>query len=65
VQYQELTRSIIGAAYHAHNTMGYGFVESVYEKCMLIELDKRGLDANDQININVHDEGQPGRPIHR
>jgi len=28
--------------------MGFGFLESVYEKCMLIELCKAGLDAESQ-----------------
>jgi hypothetical protein len=28
--------------------MGFGFLESVYEKCMLIELRKAGLDTESQ-----------------
>jgi GxxExxY protein len=34
--------------------MGFGFLESVYEKCMLIELNKAGLDANSQKPIKVY-----------
>ena len=34
--------------------MGFGFLESVYEKCMLIELRKAGLDAESQKPITVY-----------
>ena len=33
--------------------MGFGFLESVYEKCMLIELGKAGLNAESQKPITV------------
>ena len=33
--------------------MGFGFLESVYEKCMLIELKEAGLNANSQKPIKV------------
>ena len=43
MEYEEITRKIIGCAYRVYNTMGFGFLESVYEKCLLIELRKAGL----------------------
>ena len=43
MQYEELTKKIIAAAYRVYNKMGFGFLESVYEKCLLIELRKDGL----------------------
>jgi GxxExxY protein len=33
--------------------MGFGFLESVYEKCMLIELRKAGLNAESQKPLKV------------
>ena len=36
--------------------MGFGFPESVYEKCMLIELRKAGLNAESQKPITVYYE---------
>ena len=36
--------------------MGFGFLESVYEKCMLIELRKEELRAESQIPITVYYE---------
>jgi GxxExxY protein len=38
--------------------MGFGFVESVYEKCMLIELTKTGLGVEAQKPITVHYEDE-------
>ena len=40
MEYQDLTETIIGCAYRVYNKMGFGFLESVYEKCLLIELRK-------------------------
>ena len=48
MEYKDLTEKIIGCAFRVHNKMGYGFLESVYEKCMLIELRKAGLNAESQ-----------------
>lgn len=45
MEYRELTEKIIGCAYRVYNKMGFGFLESVYEKCMLIELLKENLSA--------------------
>ena len=51
-----MTEKIIGCAYCVYNKMGFGFLESVYEKCMLIELRKAGLNAESQKPITVYYE---------
>jgi hypothetical protein len=43
MEYEDLTRKIIGCVYKVYNTMGFGFLESVYEKCLAIELQRCGL----------------------
>lgn len=53
MEYRELTEKVIGCAYHIYNKMGFGFLESVYEKCMLIELHKANLNAESQKPIIV------------
>jgi len=58
VQYKEITEKIIGCAYRVYNKMGFGFLESVYEKCMLIELHKAGLIAEAQKPITVYYDDQ-------
>ncbi|RMG24995.1 MAG: GxxExxY protein [Methanobacteriota archaeon] len=58
MKYEELTEKIIGCAYRVYNRMGFGFLESVYEKCLQIELQKVGLKAQFQHPITVYYEGQ-------
>jgi GxxExxY protein len=58
MEYKELTEKIIGCAYRVYNKMGFGFLESVYEKCMLIELRKAGLNAESQKPITVYYEDE-------
>lgn len=55
---QKLTRQIIGCAYAVYNQLGSGFLESVYQRSMLIELQKIGLDAQNEEPIRVHYDGQ-------
>jgi GxxExxY protein len=40
--HRETTSRIIGAAFEVHNTLGYGFLEKVYQRAMQVELIKRG-----------------------
>ena len=58
MEYQDLTEKIIGCAYRVYNKMGFGFVESVYEKCLLIELHKSDLKAESQKPITVFYENE-------
>ena len=44
MEHQEVTETIIGCAYRVYNKMGFGFLKSVYKKCLLIELRKAGLN---------------------
>jgi GxxExxY protein len=58
MQHKELTEKIITAAYQVYNKMGFGFLESVYEKCLLIELKKGDLQAESQKPIIVKYENE-------
>jgi len=58
MEYKELTEKIIGCAYRVYNKMGFGYLESVYEKCMLIELRKAGFDIEPQKPIKVQYDGE-------
>ena len=53
MEYEDLTERVIGCAYRVYNEMGFGFLENVHGKCMLIELKKSGLDCEAQKNIQV------------
>ena len=58
MEYQDITEAIIGCAYRVYNKMGFGFLESVYEKCLLIELHNAGLAAESQKPVTVYYDGQ-------
>ncbi len=53
LEYDELSMIIIGCAYKVYNTLGSGFVESVYENSLIIELKKNGLNGMQQAHIPV------------
>lgn len=57
MNYSEFTEAIIGCAYRVYNAMGFGFLESVYGKCLLIELRKAGLQVTAQQPITVLYQG--------
>ena len=54
MKHKELSEKIIGCAFRVHNKMGFGFLESVYEKCLMIELSKAGPRADAQKDVAVY-----------
>jgi len=52
-QHSDITSEIIKAYFLVYNKLGYGFLERVYEKSLLIELRKLGLNCRSQIPIKV------------
>ena len=53
MKHRDLTAKIIECAYRVHNTLGFGFLESVYQNALLIELEKNGLQARKEVPIKV------------
>lgn len=51
--YKELTSDVIQAFYKVYNTLGYGFLEKVYENALRIELMNSGFLVEKQKAINV------------
>ena len=54
----ELTNKIISSFFKVYNTLGYGFLEKVYENALVIELKRAGLNVLQQQNIKVYYENQ-------
>jgi GxxExxY protein len=57
-KYEDLTRRIIEIFYRIYNTLGYGFLEKVYENALVIEFHKAGLEAIPQAPIQVYYDQQ-------
>ncbi len=55
--FAELTYKIIGAAMEVHQTLGPGFLESVYEAALAYELQVLGLPFERQKLLDVHYKG--------
>jgi len=53
---EELTQTVIGCFYKVYNTLGYGFLEHVYENALFYELSKNDLEVKKQCPITVHYE---------
>jgi GxxExxY protein len=62
LEFEALTERIIGAAIEVHRRLGPGFLESLYEKALIIELKKRGLAVQDQMEVIInYDDVEVGR----
>ena len=58
MDYEEITHKIIGAAYSVHKQLGFGFLESVYHKAMILELAKEALKVESEKPLKVYYDGQ-------
>ena len=57
----ELTGKIIQACFEVSNELGAGFLESVYEKALVIALSQKGLRVATQLPMKVKFRCSPGR----
>ena len=56
--HSDATDKIIKAFYKVYNTLGYGFLEKVYENALALELRELGLFVTQQQSIEVYYGGQ-------
>ena len=62
LEYETLTERIIGGAIEVHRRLGPGFLESIYEQALVIELRKLGLLVESQVEVVIeYDEQEVGR----
>ncbi|MCK9499003.1 MAG: GxxExxY protein [Bacteroidales bacterium] len=57
-KHKDITEKIIKAFYQVYNTLGFGFLEKVYENAMFLELRNMGLFVEKQRRIKVFYKGQ-------
>lgn len=57
-KHSEITEKIIKAFYKVYNTLGYGFLEEVYQNALFIELASMDLIVEKQEQVKVYYEGE-------
>lgn len=58
LEYAHITGRVIGAAMQVHRTLGPGFLESIYEQAMAIELIEMGVCLQRQVPVSVRYRGR-------
>jgi GxxExxY protein len=56
-KYSDLTGKIIGCAMKVHNTLGNGFQEVIYQRCLALEMEKQGLQFQREMEMLIYYEG--------
>jgi GxxExxY protein len=53
----KISHDVIGAAIEVHRRMGSGLIESIYERCMVRELELRSIPATTQQVVRIQYKG--------
>lgn len=57
LEYKSLTEKIIGSAIEVHRRLGPGFIESIYENALVIELRRKNLKVEQQKEVKIEYDG--------
>ena len=57
-QLNKISEAIIGAAIEVHKFLGPGLLESVYEVCLIEELEQRNLKVQKQVRLPLYYKGK-------
>ena len=53
MEFDELSRSVIGCAIEVHRTLGPGFLESTYQQCLACELSQGQIPFQMEVSLPV------------
>lgn len=56
-RFDDITYKINGCAMKVHNTLGNGFQEVIYQRCLAIELERKGLCFQREFEQDIYYEG--------
>ncbi len=56
--YRDEGYRFMGAAFEVYNNRGYGLAEEIYQECLEIELELRGLDFRSKQELQCFYKGQ-------
>ena len=54
MEYEELTKKIIGSAMSVHCALGNGFQEVIYQRALAIELKHEGIAFKREQEMNIY-----------
>jgi GxxExxY protein len=57
MELNDITYKINGCAMKVHNTLGNGFQEVIYQRCLAIELERAGLQFGREVEQKIYYEG--------
>lgn len=57
MELDEMTYKINGCAMRVHNTLGNGFQEVIYQRCLAIELERAGLSFGREVEQTIFYKG--------
>ena len=57
IDIKKITHKIIGCAMQVHRTLGNGFQEAIYQRCLAIELKQAGLQFAREKEQKIYYEG--------
>ena len=57
MKHEELTSAILSCCFDVINELGSGFLESVYEKALIVALSQKGLQVDSQVPLKVSFRG--------
>ena len=57
MKHEDITGKIIGCAMKVHSTLGNGFQEVIYQRAMVIEMEKQGLLFKREMEMNIYYDG--------
>jgi GxxExxY protein len=52
-KHSDITGKIIGCAMKVHRTLGNGFQEAIYQRCLAIEMQKQGLVFERELEMTI------------
>lgn len=53
----QIAYDIVGCAIEVHKHLGPGLLESIYEKCLVEELSRRGMKVEAQVPVPIQYKG--------
>ena len=54
MKHEEVTHKIIGCAMRVHATLGNGFQEVIYQRCLAIEMEENGLGFQKEVEMSIY-----------